>query len=243
MGTPPISSNAVIWPSRNASCPCVEYRASVNNAPELFSAAAPPAPTPSAPLPGQPGGGGPTAGSNTPRPGHHVEYERTTPFESPSLPSSSCWHPNKPDATTLRWAQLKPSLPVRRVADGPGSSRHGGLDSSCHKHRVRIWLASCCCGDSEWSVRPRRTCPPAVHSPGAAGFYLVPIVTRSEYVGCVATVQTRPSSESEELGMTANGSSAKALRDVRRAQSRRKLAGISCLRSLYFERRLFLRPW
>lgn len=42
----------------------------------------------------------------------------------------------------------------------------------------------------------------------AAGFYLASIVTRSEYVGCVVTVLTRPSSESEELGMTANGSSA-----------------------------------
>ena len=31
---------------------------------------------------------------------------------------------------------------------------------------VRIWLTSCRCGDSEWSVRPRRACPPVVHSPG-----------------------------------------------------------------------------
>lgn len=28
------------------------------------------------------------------------------------------------------------------------------------------WIAFRCCGDSEWSVRPCKACPPAVHSPG-----------------------------------------------------------------------------
>ncbi len=28
------------------------------------------------------------------------------------------------------------------------------------------WISFRCCGDSEWSVRPRKACPPAVYSPG-----------------------------------------------------------------------------
>ena len=38
----------------------------------------------------------------------------------------------------LRWGQIKPSQPPRRVARGARSSRHGGAKPTCHSHGVAL---------------------------------------------------------------------------------------------------------
>jgi len=67
---------------------------------------------------------------------------------SSELPEPPCGHPHLLSVPAGSGRKGRPTRPCNLAFE------HGN------------WISFHCCGDSEWSVRPRKACPPAVHSPG-----------------------------------------------------------------------------